>query len=108
MTDTDKLKRLAEAAGRIDEVVEVARDAAKFMSACSPETILALIAENERLKGQMENAVEACDILLTERGEAVALLREASIMHKDMHEVISACLARIDGNHEPASDANPS
>lgn len=105
MTDTDKLKRLAEVWG--------------FGS--HSETILALIAENERLKGinakrsatiadlVMEQAVRVmreatrAKIAEVQRDEAVALMRE---IYKDrdnltdsMDESVSAFLARIDATN---------
>ena len=71
MKDTDKLKRLAEAATQGPwEVPAFSRsgvhqpdlqcwipsgeDDAAFIAAANPQTILALIAENERLKAQAE------------------------------------------------------
>ena len=78
MTDTDKLKRLAEAAEKFVDV--------------SDRTVLTLTAQ---------------------RDEAVALLREwdrvgiAGTGGSKLEDSTEAFLARRDGNHQPASDANP-
>lgn len=99
MTDTDKLKRLAEA------MVHKCPRGIQLDRRATPEygqAILALIAENERLRRVVENTIEACDILLTERDEAVALLRD----HADVGNSISYWsdvhdfLARIDRDEE--------
>lgn len=49
MTDTDKLKRLAEAAREFEKFAAGALSCAEYLNAATPKTILALIAENERL-----------------------------------------------------------
>lgn len=55
MTDTDKLKRLAEAAKKAGGDWECStEEGSDFIEAANPEAILALIAENERLKAQAE------------------------------------------------------
>lgn len=61
------------------------RDAA-YIASANPQAILALIAENERLRAEKENmqaalndAVGECDKLSTERDETVALLRECEV-----------------------------
>lgn len=85
MTDTDKLKRLAEAASFGSQRYVISDGIAA--------NILALIAE---------------------RDEAVALLREWDRVGIDgtggsnLEDSTEAFLARIDGNHQPAPDANPS
>lgn len=105
MTDTDKLKRLA------DDL-----RACIHITAQEHEAILALIAENERLEELYELTGRQCDgwkdrakVAESQRNEAVALLREfmsegdTSSVYNDVRDF----LARIDGNHQPASDANP-
>lgn len=83
MTDTDKLKRLAEAIAKRPRPSVDYTLYEGYYCAADPTTILALIAENERLKvdkGNMQavfnDTVGECDKLSTERDEAVALLRE--------------------------------
>lgn len=102
MTDTDKLKRLAEALKGNGHVLPFG---------VRPEEILDLIAENEALTtgGIIEVAVRNPSVAdyvqhwggraeraEKQRDDAVELLRESSVMHKDMHEVIAGFLARID------------
>lgn len=76
MTDTDKLKRLAEAPMNFGEALKETLAAFDFMEAASPQAILTLIAE---------------------RDEAVALLREV-VRHngQDLTHNVSYFLARID------------
>lgn len=65
MTDTDKLKRLAEAEASwgigIYRNRKQASDAGEFRSLDLPQVILALIAENERLKAALVAITEADD-----------------------------------------------
>lgn len=92
MTDTDKLKRLAEAAQPHWFDVDIALGGnpsvtgavGSYIASFSPKTILALIAENERLKegleaaeGDMNVARYECWEAREQRDEAVALLQEA-------------------------------
>lgn len=152
MTDTDKLKRLAEAATpgpwsaedwdddfgenrftvqatepeklspgqssiwpggircfRVAETVEGERpiEDAAFIAAANPQAILALIAENERLKDKNKE-LQAKLIDVSERGsdyvggfyEAVELLRRltAPVNGKGIDDANAAFLARIDGD----------
>lgn len=111
MTDTDKLKRLAEAADGDWYNVDIMLGGnplstgavGAYIASFRPQTILALIAENERLSGALKAANDGFEkherlwyLAKAERDDAVDLLRESSVMHKDMHEVISGFLARID------------
>lgn len=66
------------------------------------DAILALIAENERLKGekeglymQLEAVTQNCFRFLAQRDEAVALLREIGVFSGDV-DLVSDFLARID------------
>lgn len=86
MTDTDKLKRLAEAVktdgGRWDDWQE-------FRRLTSPDSILALIRNLDAEKGRLER----------ERDEAVALLRETEGIDFEITDLdvrIDAFLTRID------------
>lgn len=100
MTDTDKLKRLA------DELRDVASGKNEhgylFVSRSEAEAILALIAENERLralvglgnKGILREGLDA-DRYQRQRDEAVALLREVGVFSGDIDRVRSF-LARIE------------
>lgn len=99
MTDTDKLKRLAgelKAAHEYDKrYYEPNRLTKKAY-----EAILALIAENERLKEekeglymQFEAVTQNCFRFLAQRDEAVALLRKLNFASRPE---VGAFLARID------------
>lgn len=98
MTDTDKLKRLAEGLRpHIGKQVFISIDAEEAA------TILALIAENERLKVEKRNmqavfndTVGECDKLSTERDEAVALLLECLNQPMEPWGKVAAFLARIE------------
>lgn len=64
MTDTDKLKRLAERVLRLadqgsEQEAQAAND--RFENACTPFAILALIAENERLKSDFSKFADALE-----------------------------------------------
>lgn len=102
MTDTDKLKRLAEL-GRKSNVGIV----------CVPpdcEDILALIAENERLKKRnLDRAAFLADAIL-DRDEAVALLRDvcgSADIYEDLPLRVAIdiddFLARIDAVTKPVA-----
>lgn len=98
MTDTDKLRRLAERCtsgdawykegdlmGRQSFGQFLSQDRA-LIAAANPEAILALIAENERLRAEkeglcmhLEAVTQNCFRFLAQRDEAVALLRDAEL-----------------------------
>lgn len=89
MTDTDKLKRLAEASieargwsGNVPPPPHIAFSHTAWESACTPDAILALIAENERMRDYLEASEEIVRrqaSQLQHFDEAVALLRRAKI-----------------------------
>ncbi|WP_095135436.1 hypothetical protein [Pseudomonas sp. Irchel s3a10] len=69
MTDHSKLKQLAEGcrdevirshgwAGMIEDAGFLHRDE-QFLKECSPEAVLALIAENQRLREERDGLLEA-------------------------------------------------
>lgn len=93
MTDTDKLKRLAEAAREFEKFAAGALSCAEYLDAATPKTIIDLIAENERLHALAELAdvmaekanhaieegfkhVANASLMKQQRDEAVALMRE--------------------------------
>ena len=124
MTDTDKLKRLAEEALKYDPTGwrEVAFKEPEALA------ILALIAENEGKSEQFRLLDEEYQAMRDLLNEAVALLRPLANMatvcgkggddsvyvgqsgirltYGDFRRAF-AFLARIDGNHQPTSGANP-
>lgn len=66
MTDTDKLKRLAEATEGAIYFGDIrGRAMDQFKRACTPQSILALIAENERLEESLLNMKMVGDALLS-------------------------------------------
>lgn len=77
MTDTDKLKRLA------DELKDVASGKNEhgylFVSRSEAEAILALIAENEAKAEQFRLLDEEYQAMRAERDEAVAVLRKVAV-----------------------------
>lgn len=116
MTDTDKLKRLAEASieargwsGNVPPPPHIAFSHSAWESACTPDAILALIAENERLLEEvdtqrshasyanqlMDQRVTAMLTRCEERDEAVELLREVGVFSGDVERA----------NHSPSSPA---
>lgn len=106
MTDTDKLKRLAEAYMSAKSCGEILAAQANFRYECGPEDVLALIAENQskdqRIETQSEiikrQAVSNASIC-QQRDEAVALLRgmDKVRMYDDEWAPVASFLARIDG-----------
>lgn len=128
MTDTDKLKRLAEAALKhmtAETITDYHASEAAWrefeVASTNPKAILALISENERLSGALKTANDGFEkyerlwyLAKDERDEAVALLREWDRVGTDgtggsnLEDSTEAFLVRIDGNHQPASDAIPS
>lgn len=87
MTDTDKLKRLAEMLHGNGHVLPFG---------VRPDEILALIAENERLKAvSVKRAASIVDLVM-ERDDAVALLRHCYEEPMEPWHEVSAFLARID------------
>lgn len=106
MTDTDKLKRLAEEL--------IADDDCPML--VPPQTILAMIAENERLEELYDLTGRQCDGWMSRAksaekqcNEAVALLREAhkaygawtgkTCKQEQADDANAAFLARIDGTN---------
>ena len=89
MPDPDDYK----SAPTLSEALERAR----YFAAANPHAILALIAENERLKKQnLDRAVSLVEAIL-ERDEAVALLREIEYkVSESVVKRISSFLPRID------------
>lgn len=104
MTDTDKLKRLAEAATRgpwnydgegvtddgstyrevsssaeiiLGEYGFVSAENAKYIAAANPQAILALIAENERLNAVANNVSRFCEpVALIQGGTGLASIKQ--------------------------------
>lgn len=83
MSDWSELKRLAEAAKRLDwsRLVDASRRPGEisnsFMKECSPCTVLALIAENERLRAGARGYFDL-DAWLDWSKEAESLRAEAA------------------------------
>jgi len=113
MTDTDKLKRLAEAATGIlasgatwaddldvKNAIRSENHERIYGALADPAFILALIAENERTESQRDKAInqvclwiEEHDRVKSQRDEAVALLRKLNFASRPE---VGAFLARID------------
>lgn len=93
MTDTDKLKRLAE---ELRVPVPIRLRLSQYQANDIASDILAMIAENEALSDYGRDAALEAVQCRKERDEAVALLQECLNQPMEPWGKVSAFLARID------------